>query len=429
MKSSDSAVSSVPSQAAPGPAYPNYRWIILGMVFLATVLNYVTRQTLSIMAPELRERFGINDEGYGLIVSCFMIAYTVMNAVSGVMIDRLGTKIGYAVIMAWWSLAGVAHALVRGVVGFATCRFLLGAGEAGNWPAGVKVVAEWFPPKDRALAGGIFNSGSSIGAILSPPLVVWLALHFGFHGVFVVTGLIGFVWLAAWWFIYRPRPGASAGPERDRRPVPVWRLLRSKFVIAFAISNACMDACWFFYVFWIPKFLGTKFHYGLTEIAKTAWIPFVTAGLGNLAGGLVTRWMINRGWEVPKARKVGCVLFACLMPSAVPAILASDPGVAIAWMSVATFGYCGFVTNTLAFPADVFPSRLSATVYGLASMGTGIGGTLFGWLTGWAVERYGYFPVFIGYGVLPIIGVVILLSFIGPLLPDSRFAEPEKARA
>lgn len=403
----------------------NYRWVILAMVFAATVLNYITRQTLSIMAPELRDRFGINDEGYGLIVSSFMIAYTVMNAVSGVMIDRLGSKLGYAVIMVWWSLAGIAHALVRGVLGFAACRFLLGAGEAGNWPAGVKVVAEWFPPKDRALAGGIFNSGSSVGAIIAAPLVVWLALHFGFRGVFVVTGLFGFVWLAIWWLVYRPHRGVSATTPHDSRPVPFMRLARTRFVIAFALSNAVMDSCWFFYVFWIPKFLGTKFAYTLTDIGKTAWIPFVTAALGNLSGGLVTRWLISAGLSVPKARKIACALFALLMPSAVPAIMASDPLVAIAWISVATFGYCGFVTNGLAIPADVFPSRMSASVYGLASMGTGIGGTFFGWLTGWVVERYGYFPAFMGYGIMPLVGLAVFLLFIGPLTPDKRFLDSD----
>ena len=415
----------------PGPAsadsfhLSNYRWVILTMVFLATVLNYITRQTLSIVAPELRERYGIGDEGYGMIVSSFMIAYTIMNGISGVMIDKLGSKVGYAVIMAWWSLAGVAHALVRGVMGFAACRFLLGAGEAGNWPAGVKVVAEWFPPKDRALAGGIFNSGSAIGAIISPPLVVWLALHFGFKGVFVVTGLFGFVWLSVWWFVYRPHPGTPEVTAKNARPVPIWRLLRTKFVTMFALSNVCMDACWFFYVFWIPKFLSSKFNYTLAEIGKTAWIPFVTAGLGNLAGGFVTRWLINGGASVPKARKISCTIFACMMPSAFPAIMASDPKVAIAWISVATFGYCGFCTNGLAFPADVFPSRLSATVYGLAAMGTGIGGTVFGWLTGWMVQNYGYGPAFVTYGILPIIGLLIVLLFLGPLTPDPRFAEEE----
>ena len=217
-------VSKIPFSPEKPPAFhlSNYRWVILAMVFLATVLNYITRQTLSIMAPELRDRFGINDEGYGLIVSSFMIAYTVMNGISGVMIDRLGSKLGYAVIMAWWSLAGIAHALVQGVMGFAVCRFLLGAGEAGNWPAGVKVVAEWFPPKDRALAGGIFNSGSSLGAIVAAPLVVWLALHFGFRGVFVVTGLFGVVWLVVWWLVYRPHGVASAIAPPAGQPVPVW---------------------------------------------------------------------------------------------------------------------------------------------------------------------------------------------------------------
>lgn len=410
-------MTSTESSAAP---VLRYRWLILAMVFLATVLNYVDRQTLSVVAPQLKERFGITDEGYGTIVSFFMLAYTVMNGVSGVVIDRLGAKLGYVAIMAWWSIAGMLHAFARTGFGFGVCRFLLGVGEAGNWPAGVKVVSEWFPAKDRALAGGIFNSGSSIGALLAAPLVAWLVLRFGFREAFVFTGAVGLIWIAVWLLIYRRPPGVVN--DRPREKIPVWRLLRTRFVCAFALSNVFMDSCWFFYVFWIPKYLSQAFHFTLADIGKTAWIPFVSADLGNIAGGFVTRGLIARGIPVPRARKICCTIFACLMPGAILAPFSSSPAVAIAWISLATFGYCGFVSNGLAFPADVFPQTLTASVYGLASMGSGIGGTIFGWLTGWAVEHHGYTPVFAVYSILPLLGLAVILFLLGPLVPDPRFA-------
>jgi len=392
---------------------------MIGLAFLATVINYLDRQTLSVVAPELKKQFAMTDETYGLILSAFMLAYTVMNGVSGPMVDRIGTRLGYAVCMAWWSTAGVLHALATGPFTLGIFRFLLGMGEAGNWPAAVKVVAEWFPPKERALASGIFNSGSAIGALLAPPLVAWLVIHFGWPKAFLIVGLSGYLWLVVWWLVYRTPEEILR--EVRARPAPPWKLLRTRFLSFFTLSKVFMDPVWYFYIFWIPKYLSTVHNFTLAEIGKTAWIPFLTADIGNLAGGALTQLFIRWGIAIPLARKMSVTVFALVMVSAIPAVFAPSAAWAIAFISVATFGYTGYLANTLAFPADVFPKNSVGSVMGLASVGSGFGGMLFSWLSGRLIDQYGYTPVFIGYGIMPLIALGIVLFLMGPLKPDARF--------
>ena len=206
------------------------------------------------MAPELARQFQMNDETYGLILSAFMLAYTVMNGVSGLLLDRLGTRLGYALCMAWWSTAAVLHALAQGPWTLGIFRFLLGMGEAGNWPAAVKVVAEWFPQRERALASGIFNSGAAIGAIAAPPLIAWLVLRLGWPAAFVLVGVLGYVWLIGWRFCYHTPPHAHE-EAMARLPTP-WRLLRTRFLFSLTLSKVFLDPVWYFYIFWFPKYLN-----------------------------------------------------------------------------------------------------------------------------------------------------------------------------
>jgi MFS transporter, ACS family, hexuronate transporter len=389
------------------------RWRMISLAFLATMINYLDRQTLSVAAPLLQERFHISDEAYGWVVSAFLGTYTIMNGASGPLIDRLGTKIGYALCVAWWSAAAALHALTTGALSLGIFRGLLGIGEAGNWPAAVKVVAEWFPEKERALASGVFNSGSAVGAIVAPPLVAYLIVNFGWQAAFLFIGLTGGIWLTAWFAIYyTPKLDHASAAER---PIPVLDLITTRMVIAFTVSKVFLDPVWYFYIFWFPKYLKTTRHFDLAGIGRYAWIPFMVAGFGNLFGGWMSSALLKRGYSVTVARKATITFFAALMLSAIPAVLASEAWMSIALVSIAMMGYTGALANMLSIPADVFPKVAVGSVYGLASMGSGGGGMLFTLITGWVVQRHGYTPVFFGFGVLPLICAGILWGWLGPL--------------
>jgi ACS family hexuronate transporter-like MFS transporter len=390
------------------------RWLFIGLAFLATVINYLDRQTLSVAAPVLRRELGFGDVEYSRIVSAFMLAYTVMNGVSGPLIDRIGTRWGYSLCMLWWSAAGVLHAFVRTPFQLGVCRFLLGMGEAGNWPAAVKVVSEWFPVKERALASGIFNSGSAIGAIIAPPLVAWLVLSAGWQSAFWIIGTIGFAWFAVWIAVYRTPPDAAA-EAREPTP-PVLSLLRQRFVWSLTLAKLFFDPVWYFYIFWFPQYLSSVHGFSLAQIGAVAWIPFLTADAGNLAGGAFSALLLRRGFPLMTARRTCFVVFPLMMASAIPAVLAPSAALSIACVSVATFGYTACLANMLAFPADGYPRNSLGSIWGLASMGSGSGGMLFSLATGWIVARYSYTPVFIGFGLLPLLSSGILLAVVCPAL-------------
>jgi ACS family hexuronate transporter-like MFS transporter len=325
--------------------------------------------------------------------------------------------------MAWWSTAGILHALAVGTWSLAAYRFLLGAGEAGNWPAAVKIVSEWFPPRERAFAAGIFNSGAAIGAILAPPLVTWLVLTFNWQTAFMLVGLTGYVWLVAWWLVYYTP--ANVREEVQALPAAPWRLMRTRFLSTLTLSKVFLDPVWYFYIFWFPQYLKSVHGFDLAQIGMTAWIPFLTADLGNLVGGWFTGELIRRGVPSSTARKAAFGVFALLMTAAIPAILVNNVWVAVALISTATFGYTGCNSNALAFPPDVVPRNMVASVWGLASMGSGFGGMLFGWLSGRMIDQYGYTPVFIAYGVMPLISAGLVLFAMGPLQPVAEFHRPQ----
>jgi MFS transporter, ACS family, hexuronate transporter len=294
-------------------------------------------------------------------------------------------------------------------------------GEAGNWPAAVKVVAEWFPARERALAAGIFNSGAAIGAIVAPPLVTWLVLQFSWQIAFVCVGVAGYLWLLGWWLVYyTPK---SVQSEIAAKPAPPWRLMKTRFLSVLTLSKVFLDPVWYFYIFWFPQYLKSVHNFDLTQIGMTAWIPFVTADLGNMVGGWMTGHLIHQGWPSSTARKTVFGIFALLMTSAIPAILVTNVWISVGWISVATFGYTGCNSNALAFPSDVVPNNMVASVWGLASMGSGFGGMLFSWLSGRVIDQYGYTPVFIAYGVMPLIAASLVLWVMGPLKPLEEFQQ------
>ncbi|MCU1222394.1 MAG: major facilitator superfamily 1 [Edaphobacter sp.] len=376
------------------------------MTFLATVINYLDRQTLSVMAPLLLDQFHISAGTYSQIIFAFMLAYTIMNGISGPLLDRLGSRIGYSLTIAFWSAAEVLTAAATGARSLGAYRFLLGMGEAGNYPAGVKVIGEWFPPKERSLASGIFNSGAAIGAMLAPPLLAWSAITFGWRASFVIVGLCGFVWMVVWLLVYRNPPPNPAEPELP--PPPVMNLVRDRFVWQFTLSKVFADPVWYFYTFWFPQYLKIGHGFTLAQIGKIGWIPFATAGIGNLAGGLLTMLILRAGISDQTARRISVLVFSACMVVAFPAALVSSAALSIALISVATFGYSGALANVLALPRDVFPKNAVASIWGLASMGSGFGGMVFSLATGWLVDHYSFRPVFMLFGTLPIIAAILI---------------------
>jgi len=392
---------------------------MISFAFWATVINYLDRQTLSVAAPVLREQFHLSNVEYSRVVFAFLLAYTLSNGISGMMIDRLGTKLGYALCMLWWSVAALLHAFATGGLSLGMFRFLLGIGEAGNWPAGVKVATEWFPERERALASGIFNSGSAVGAILAPPIVAWILLRYGWPPAFVSVGALGLIWLVLWLPAYRPPQAAAA--ELGAPPIPVRVLVRTRVVLVFTLSKIFLDPVWYFYIFWFPEYLKRARGFDMAAIGKYSWIPFAVAGAGNFLGGGISAWLLRRGASVTVARKGAVTFLAALMTSAIGVVLVQQAWLAIALVSIAMLGYTGSLANMLALPGDVFPKNAVASVYGLASMGSGFGGMLFTLITGWMVDHYSYTPVFIGFGLLPLICAAILWLLLGELRPVRTF--------
>jgi MFS transporter, ACS family, hexuronate transporter len=310
-------------------------------------------------------------------------------------------------------MAAMLQSLATGAWSLGLCRFLLGMGEAGNWPGSVKVVAEWFPVQERALASGIFNSGAAVGAIVTPPLVVLIVLKTGWRVAFLMVGLIGLAWVVLWLFIYRtPRKAEVSSP-----PTPPWNLFRQRFVWSFTAAKIFLDPVWYFYVFWFPEYLKRARHLDLASIGKSAWIPYLVAGLGNIIGGWFSGFLLRRGVSVTNARKSAVTLFALLMASAIPAVFVPQTSVSIALVSLAMLGYTGVSANMLAFPADVYPKNVVASIWGLAGMGSGFGGMVFVLSTGWLVDRYSFAPVFVGFGFIPMIALLIIWFVVGPLRP------------
>jgi MFS transporter, ACS family, hexuronate transporter len=418
---------STPLMNSPGEtALSSKRWTMVGFAFVATVLNYLDRQVLSIVIndPGFKQDFPLTDSQFGYITACFMGAYAIANGLSGPFIDKVGTKIGYAACMVWWSLAGIVHIFARGPISLGACRIMLGLGEAGNWPAAAKMVGEWFPPKERALASGIFNSGASIGAILSPILIVSMVGVWGWKSAFVVMGALGLIWTALWWLVYRNPPQTETRQEAAR--VPALKLIQTRFVAVFTLSKIFMDPVWYFIVVWFAKFLKDAHHVNFTwkEMGIQAMIPFIAAAIGNIVAGWLTGVLIGRGMDSTRARKLGVTLFALLMLSLIPAVLTHSLPLAIFFVSLAAFGYTGYLANTLAFPAEVFPKSAVASVWGLASVGSGLGGLVFFFFAGQIVQTIGYQPVFIACACMAMTALGLVLFGLGPLRRDSRFDAP-----
>jgi len=404
------------------------RWVMISFAFVATVLNYLHRLSFNYLTAKGPLHDMIPDDAFGYIGSAFFIAYMVSNAVSGFIIDRLGTKIGYALCMAFWTTAGLLHAVAMAPFQFGIFRFLLGLGEAGNWPAAIKLTGEWFPPEERSTASGIFNSGAAVGAIIAPPLIALLGTHFGWQMTFVVVGILGYLWLAAFWFTYYTPEKAANLPQLKK--IPPLKLLKSRFVASLTLSKIFIDPVWYFITFWIGRYLADVHGWDLATIGWFATIPFIVADLGNILGGLFTQFIIRRGVPITRARKFAVGFFGLLMAISLMSgpLVIVNPASALAVLAVAGFGYAAYTANSMAFPGDVVPPNAQASVWGVASVGSGLGGFVFQGLSGEAVKTLSassgyataYNMVFLGYGVMALVGLAIILFVMGPLVKDEK---------
>ena len=409
----------------------NFRWWICALLFFATAVNYIDRQILGILAGTLEKDIGWSESEYGLIVTAFSAAYAAGQLGFGRVIDRIGARLGYALALGWWSLSAVLHGAVSSVLGFGLVRFALGLGEAGNFPAAVKTVAEWFPRRERALAVGLFNAGSSVGAVVTPLTVPWIAIHMGWRWAFILTGAIGFVWIAAWAAVYRtPRshPRLSKAEldhilSDDDPPVPPlpWaRLLLYRETWALVIARFLTDPVWWFYLYWVPKYLQSKHGLTLDKIGLPLVVIYLVANAGGIFGGWLSSLLIKRGWTVNAARKFAILVCALLV---VPLAFAS--GTRSAWLAVAvlglaTAGHQGWASNMFASISDMFPPHAVSSVTGIAGFGGSIGMMFGATGVGFLLEATGsYVPVFIWAGF----SYLFILALICVMIPNIRGVE------
>ena len=419
-----------------------YRWVICALLFFAATINYIDRQVIGILKPTLQQQFGWSEIDYSDIVFAFQLAYAVGFLIAGRMIDKLGARKGFAVAIIIWSLAAIAHAEApvfgvpvasafaligltysASVAGFILARMALGLGEAGNFPAAIKVVAEWFPKRERALATGLFNSGTNIGALLTPLIVPWITITWGWYWAFVATGLIGFAWLAVWWPIYdrpesHPRVGKAelaliqSDPADPPVRIPWGTLLRHRQTWAFAIGKFMTDPVWWLYLFWIPDFLNRNHGIDLRTIGPPLVVIYLVADVGSIGGGWLSSTLIKRGWTVNAGRKVA--MFVCAL-AVIPMLAASgarELWVAVALISLATAAHQGWSANLFTLVSDTFPRHAVGSVVGLGGFAGAVGGMLIAKLTGYVLQATGsYVPVFMiaAFTYLAALAVIHLL--------------------
>ncbi len=415
------------------------RWWIVSLIFLATLINYIDRLTISVLAPVITRDLGLSNTEFGGVVTWFLLAYTISQGVSGKLYDRVGTRLGFTFSIVTWSAAAAAHAFARGLTSLSALRFVLGFGEAGNWPGAAKAVAEWFPVRQRAFGMAIFNSGAAIGSIVAPPLIIWLQLRYGWQTTFLATGALGFIWLALWlifyqtpdrhrWITDEERALIKEAPEVESEiegaraaavnsdAAPRWRdLLRHRQVWAIIIARFFTDPVWWLYITWLPLYLYNARGFSLKEIGLFAWVPYVAADAGSLLGGWASGYLISRGWSVDRARKTIIAAAALLMPAGIFAAFAESPFVALALIALVLFGFQVWINNVQTLPSDFFPGRAVGSVAGLGGTGAGIGAMLFTLGTGWVVDHFSYVPVLVAAGVLAPLGTLVLFALAGTI--------------
>jgi ACS family hexuronate transporter-like MFS transporter len=404
------------------------RWWIVWTLFFSTVTNYISRQTFSVLSPMLARQYHFSHTDLARIFGGFQISYAITWLLGGIFLDGVGVRLGLALAVSFWSLINILTGFANSVFGFTAFRFLLGIGEGFNWPGASKTVAEWFPSEERSLAVAIFDSGSSVGGALAALVIPWIAIVFGWRWSFVFSGILGFVWLALWLYIYHPldrhprvtpeevrlvRAGQELTRGSQQRGVRQWLgLLKSSNVWAIVLGRSLTDPIWWFYVFWLPQYLSDARGFSLKRIALFAWIPFVAADLGNFTGGLVSGYCIRRGVSVIGARKWVCAISCLPILAGIPAARVHNAYSALALICVALWGYASWSTMGLTLPSDLFPQDVVATVTGLSGFAAGLAGAVFTFAVGFFVDRFSYGPAFLAAGLLPVFATGCLFLLI-----------------
>jgi len=413
------------------------------MICMLTIINYIDRQTLSVLAPTIREVFHMSNQAYSRVVTSFLLGYTLSQAVSGKLLDRIGTRAGFMLFVGIWTVASMLHSVAGSVMALAGFRFILGVGEAGNWPGAAKAVAEWFPVRERAFAMAIFNNGSTIGAVVAPPLIAWVALTFGWRYAFFIGAGLSAMLMVAWYFYYQTpdkhpslsplereyiRAGQAADElgERSRRP---WLSLFSyRQTWAVVAARFFTDPIWWFLISWLPNYLKTERGFSLATIGLLAWIPFLFADVGTLTGGAVSSLLIRGGWSVNAARKTVLVISMLLVPIGVAVVVTAHSDTAvIAAISVIAFAFQSWIANIHTIPSDCFPKQDVGAVFGIGGTAAGIASMAFTLLVGYVVDHFSYTPVYIMVGLMGPIGAAFFLLIMRRI---ERVAEaPEVGRA
>ena len=409
-----------------------YRWVICAFLFFATTLNYVDRQTIAVLKPTLSLEFHWSEQDYANIILWFTTAYAIGYVIFGRAIDKLGARLGYTIAVVIWTCAHIACAFVGSLAGFGYMLFALGLGQSGNFPAALKAVAEWFPQRERALANGLFNAGSNIGAILTPLLVPIITLSLGWRMAFVITGSLSVIWLIAWVVIYRrprehPRvlPAELALIESDRsipeKPVPWLKLFPVKETWAFAIGKFLTDPIWWFYLFWLPAFFVKKYGLDIKTFGPPIIVIYILSDLGGIAGGWMSSTMIKQGASVNVARKMTMLICAiCVLP-VLFAMYVSNEWLAVAIVGLATAAHQAFSANLFALPADTMPKAAVASVVGIGGTAGAIGGMAMAWGTGQVLQyTNSYTPIFIFAGTMYLVTLLVIHG-LSPRLAPAKF--------
>ena len=405
------------------------RWWIIAMICLVTIINYIDRQTLSVLAPTIRQEFGMSNAAYARVGTIFLLGYTISQALSGKLLDRIGTRAGFMVFVAVWTAASMLHAAARNVTHLLIFRFILGIGEAGNWPGAAKAVAEWFPIRERAFAMSIFNGGSTIGAVVAPPLIIWVQLTYGWRKAFFIGAILSSILMTLWYFFYRspaehPRLSAaerahivagqadgSSGATVSRRP---WlSLFRHRQVWALIAARFFTDPIWWFFILWLPNYLKSERGFSTKMIGLFAWIPFLFADLGNMLGGAASSLLIRRGWSVDAARKAVLLPSAALIPLGVGVIVTTDSdAIIIAAISLIAFAFQSWIVNVHTIPSDTFPKQDVGSVFGIGGVAAGVASMLFQPLIGSIADRGSYTPVYIIVGCMAPLAAILFLAIM-----------------